>query len=76
MTGYLRRRTVAFTVRIWAEYLEQNPPSWRGEVACIGSERQVVFTDLDRLFEFLQGEAVATLASTPADEQTQGPKRA
>ena len=28
----LPRRTVIFIVRVWAEYLEETPPLWRGEI--------------------------------------------
>lgn len=32
MTVPLRRKTLTFVVRIWAEYLEADPSDWRGEL--------------------------------------------
>ncbi len=32
MDQTLKRHTITFIVRIWAEYLEQSPPQCRGEI--------------------------------------------
>ncbi len=62
----LPRRTVTFVVRFWAEYLEQFPPIWRGEVERVGdsnwygevepvqSRRCDTFRNLDELLDILR----------------------
>lgn len=54
----LRRRTVTFVVRVWAEYLEQTPPTWRGEIEHIGSGQVRHFEDVSRMLEFIEGFTV------------------
>ena len=36
MSDRLSRRTETFIVRLWTEYLEQTPPTWRGEIEHVG----------------------------------------
>lgn len=74
VSAYLRRKTVAFTVRIWAEYLEQVPPSWRGEVICVDRGERVAFGSIDRLVEFLQSEVTAALGGDREERSRQGPR--
>jgi hypothetical protein len=50
----LSRRTETFIVRIWAEYLEQTPAAWRGEIVHIGSGEVRRFGDLDEMDEYVQ----------------------
>ena len=55
MRDYLPRRTVTFIVRLWAEYLEQTPPSWRGEIKHTKSGEVARFVDLGKMLEFIEG---------------------
>ncbi|MEA3396197.1 MAG: hypothetical protein U9R05_01905 [Chloroflexota bacterium] len=50
----LSRRTVTFIVRVWAEYLEQTPSTWRGEVKHIQSEEVMYFGNLSELDACIQ----------------------
>jgi len=71
MSERLSRRTVTFVIRLWAEYLAQAPPAWRGEIEQVGcsdwrdedrqalGERRWTFSTLDELLDFLQQQAVA-----------------
>jgi hypothetical protein len=36
VSACLSRHTETFIVRFWAEYLEQSPPAWRGEIEHVG----------------------------------------
>ncbi len=54
MRDYLPRRTVTFIARVWAEYLEQTPPTWRGEIKHIKSEEVMYFGDMDKMLEFIE----------------------
>lgn len=55
MNDPLRRRTETFVVRLWAEYLEQTPPAWRGEVEHVDSGQVVRFGDTGKMLEFIEG---------------------
>jgi hypothetical protein len=41
-----------------AEYLEQTPPSWQGEIKHIKSEEVMRFVDLGKMLEFIEGLTV------------------
>ena len=58
MSDHLPRRTVTFIVRLWAEYLEQTPPTWRGEIEHVGSGEVKRFGNVDEMLEFIEGLAV------------------
>ena len=65
MIDYLHRRTVTFIVRVWAEYLEQTPPSWRGEILQTDTNEQRQFTQLEELPRFMEScVKPASLSST------------
>lgn len=57
MNSYLQRRTATYIVRVWLEYLEADPPRWRGEIECPGSEQRYTFTDVEQMVDFLQQKA-------------------
>jgi hypothetical protein len=44
--------------RVWAEYLEQAHPAWRGEIEHVGSGEAMRFGDVSTMLEFLEGFAV------------------
>ena len=50
----LSRRTETFIVRLWAEYLVQTPPMWRGEIQRVGGGEVMRFVDLDQLSECIR----------------------
>jgi hypothetical protein len=50
----LPRRTVIFIVRVWAEYLEQTPPVWRGEIEHVESKEVMRFHTLDEVTDHVQ----------------------
>jgi hypothetical protein len=45
------RHTETFIVRLWAEYLEQTSPAWRGEIEHVGSKEVMHFGDLEEASE-------------------------
>jgi hypothetical protein len=59
VTDYLSRRTVTFIVRLWAEYLEQTPPVWRGEIERADTKEVKRFQTLEGITEYLQQNAEA-----------------
>jgi hypothetical protein len=54
MSDHLARRTETFIVRIWTEYLEQTPPTWRGEIEHVSSKEVMRFSDVDQMLEFIR----------------------
>jgi hypothetical protein len=52
-----RRRTLTFVVRVWVEYLEQAPPSWRGEIEQVGGEGKVHFQCLQEITAFIENRS-------------------
>ena len=54
----LSRRTVTFVIRIWAEYLEQTPPVWRGEIECVGSDEKAYVRELADVLGFIRQHAL------------------
>ncbi|MBG0787982.1 MAG: hypothetical protein H0S79_23080 [Anaerolineaceae bacterium] len=58
MVPPLHRQTVALIVRVWAEYLEDQPPAWRGVIE--GSEPGDInpFTSLDELTRIIQQKSL------------------
>lgn len=51
MSDSLSRCTETFIVRLWAEYLAQSPPAWRGEIEHVGSKEVIHFGDLEEVSE-------------------------
>ena len=48
------RRTITFVVRLWAEYLEQTPPAWCGEIEHVESGEVARFGDVGKMVEFIE----------------------
>ena len=46
---------VTFIVRLWAEYLEQTPPAWRGEIEHVGGGEVNRFGDVSKMLRFVEG---------------------
>ena len=45
-------------MRLCAEYLEQTPPTWRGEIKHVGSGEVKRFGNVDEMLEFIEDLAV------------------
>ena len=58
----LPRRTATFVIRLWAEYLEQAPPAWRGEIEHVDSGRRVRFRKVTDMVRFIAAHASETAA--------------
>jgi len=54
MTISTKRNTVTFIVRIWAEYLNESPPRWRGVIEPVDGSEKSHFTDLNQIAELIQ----------------------
>ncbi|MBN1815158.1 MAG: hypothetical protein JXA14_25220 [Anaerolineae bacterium] len=50
----LVRHTETFIVRIWAEYLEQTPPIWRGEIEHVSSKQVIHFRNINGMIDFMK----------------------
>jgi len=63
----LSRRTVTFVIRIWAEYLEQTPPVWRGEIECVGSDVKAYVRELADVLSFIMERALGMASQDEKD---------
>ena len=54
MNNPLERCTISFIVRIWAEHLKQQPPSWRGVLEICDQGEEVAFSNLEALMTIIQ----------------------
>jgi hypothetical protein len=61
MSNPLQRRTISFVVRVWAEYLDQRPPSWRGSIEMCDQEGEIPFTNLEYLLRLIQEKTIDQL---------------
>lgn len=43
------RQTRTFILRIWAEYLDQTPPTWRGEIENVTTREVIRFHSAEEL---------------------------
>ena len=65
----LRRRTETFIVRVWAEYLEQTPPVWRGEIEHAGSGEKAHFRETADVVRFIAIPVSEAAAQREEDSQ-------
>jgi hypothetical protein len=58
MAAPLHRQTISLIVRVWAEYLNDQPPAWRGVIE--GAEPGDInpFTSLDELTRIIQQKTI------------------
>ena len=54
MNAPLKRRTVIYIVRVWAEYLSEPPPHWCGVIEMVGSKHKIHFSQLDEIADFIR----------------------
>jgi hypothetical protein len=54
VSDHLPRRTETFIVRLWAEYLQQSPPTWRGEIEHVGRGEVMRFKSWEEFQNYLR----------------------
>ncbi len=59
MRQLLHRRTAIVIIRVWGEYLEQEPPIWRGEILSPDSGRLAYFHALDDIAPFIEAHVLS-----------------
>lgn len=59
------RQTRTFIVRIWREYLDEKPPTWRGEVEDTRNQETTRFSSLEQMNAIVHAWSVAK----PGDHQ-------
>ncbi|MBC8248501.1 MAG: hypothetical protein H8E90_02380 [Anaerolineales bacterium] len=69
MSDPLPRRTMTFVVRLWAEYLEQTPPAWRGEIEDVGSGEKAYFQEAADVVRFIATHVSEPAAQSEEDSQ-------
>jgi hypothetical protein len=57
----IKRRTCVYVVRIWAEYLNEQPPCWRGIIEGSEPGEKVPFTSLEELQELIQQKTLSVI---------------
>lgn len=65
MSERLPRHTATFIVRIWAEYLEQTPPAWRGEIEHVERGERAYLREASDIVRFITH---ATSAGADAED--------
>jgi hypothetical protein len=63
MTTPPKRKTVTFIVRIWAEYLCEQPPRWFGEIESIENGEKSHFKELTQVIEIIQQKTQSPLSN-------------
>jgi hypothetical protein len=53
MNNPIKRRTCVYVVRIWAEYLNEQPPCWRGIIEGSEPGEKVPFTSLEEMRDMI-----------------------
>jgi hypothetical protein len=61
MKNPCERHTVVFIVRLWAEYLNQQPPSWRGMIEGREPGQGTPFTTLEEMKEIIQQKTMTEI---------------
>lgn len=54
MKNPCKRHTVVFIVRLWAEYLSEQPPSWRGVIEGSEPGQGIPFTSMEEMNEIIK----------------------
>ena len=61
MKNPCKRHTVVFIVRLWAEYLSEQPPSWRGVIEGHEPGQAIPFTSLDEMKEIIKQKTMTEI---------------
>lgn len=59
MVAPLHRQTVVFIVRVWAEYLDDQPPSWRGVVEGCEPGEIHPFISVEEMTQIIQQQSIS-----------------
>ena len=59
MTVPLHRQTVVFIVRVWAEYLNDQPPCWRGVIEGCEPGELNPFTSIEEMSQIIQQKSIS-----------------
>jgi len=63
MNTPIKRRTCVFIVRVWAEYLNQQPPCWRGTIEGSEPGEQAPFTSLEEMKDLIQQKTLSEISN-------------
>lgn len=73
------RTTRTFILRIWSEYLDQTPPSWRGEIENVTTKEVIRFSSREELhvcvrrcFQAISDVNIDDKRSPTADSENDG----
>ena len=70
MTAPLHRQTVVFIVRVWAEYLNDQPPCWRGVIEGREPGELNPFTSIEEMTQIIQQKAFSETGSDGLSSET------
>jgi hypothetical protein len=54
MSSLTSRRTVTYIVRVWAEYLNEQPPRWCGVIELVGNGERFHFSGINEMTDLIQ----------------------
>lgn len=69
MTAPLHRQTVVFIVRVWVEYLNDQPPCWRGVIEGREPGELNPFTSLDEMAQIIRQKSLSECVSNNETEE-------
>ena len=49
-----KRQTISFIVRVWTEYLNEQPPRWCGIIEAVDGGEKIHFADLAQIADLIQ----------------------
>lgn len=75
MTTPLHRQTISLIIRVWAEYLENQPPVWRGVIEGSMPGDIKPFTSLEDLIRIIQQKSLTEINSTKSTTDKTDPRR-
>ena len=75
MTAPLHRQTISLIVRVWAEYLENQPPVWRGVIEGSIPGDIKPFTSLEELIQIIQQKSLVEIHSSNTKTDQIDPRR-
>ncbi len=61
MNNPIKRRTCVYVVRIWAEYLNEQPPCWRGIIEGSEPGEKVPFTSLEEMRDMIVQKTLSVI---------------
>lgn len=61
MNNPIKRRTCVYVVRIWAEYLNEQPPCWRGTIEGREPGERSAFTSLEEMRDMIEQKTLSVI---------------